>query len=638
MFDFFSRGFSRKDPHHRLTDLLTRAEQLLANKPPEAISVAYEARGLARAMPDETSEIRALLILGKAEYAGGNLKAALSHLEQAMAMALSPRQAAEVELLSGRAQRDLGEVEAASKHLICAIEICQAEGFSDIHADALNGLAGVQYTQGHYADALITLNKALEIIRFQDQPAQEAKVLNNIAQIFTRLGNYGAALEHLLQALSKIRLLPDRAHNEASYLLSIGTVHQKMGNLIEAQECFVQARSIGRVGGNFMVEAAALNNLANVCVLREEWNHALQHFKNAMAMAKTLGNKNFEVDNLDGLGQVLRIMGQHPEAIRAHQDALAIARAISDSEGVIEALLNLGRDYLEVNKTVQGLEATREALALAERQGRKEAEYQAHQLLSQTHKAMGNLEEALTHHEAYAQARDQVLKEQSLQRSQMFAAQYALESARRERSLMQQLWEESQTRIAERTAELEQTQLELLDCLATLSDGCTHPEHSFRVAEYAARIAVALGWASEQVELLRRATLLHDIGKVVIADNLLSKPHPLGPEATTQVQQHTTFGADLLSKGKMALMQMAQQIALSHHEHWDGQGHPLGLCCEQIPLTARIVAVADAYDALTHDRVYRRARSPEEARAEISAQIGKQFDPEVVLAALRVLS
>jgi putative two-component system response regulator len=138
------------------------------------------------------------------------------------------------------------------------------------------------------------------------------------------------------------------------------------------------------------------------------------------------------------------------------------------------------------------------------------------------------------------------------------------------------------------------------------------------------------------VELIRRAAPLHDVGKIAIPDGILLKPGRLTPDEFEVMKTHARIGAEILSGGKSALMTTAEAIARAHHERWDGGGYPDGLAGAAIPLVARIVAVADFYDALTSDRPYRAAWPRERVLAEIERGMGTHFDPLVASAFLRI--
>lgn len=209
------------------------------------------------------------------------------------------------------------------------------------------------------------------------------------------------------------------------------------------------------------------------------------------------------------------------------------------------------------------------------------------------------------------------------------------------RSLHLRLQEQNEVldeKVRERTAELEATQIEILERLALAAEYRDDDtgKHTQRVGESAAHIAEALGWAASDVELIRRAAPLHDVGKIAISDLILLKPAKLTPEEFESMKSHTKLGAQILSGGRFALLQLAEQIALTHHERWDGSGY-LGLREEAIPMAGRIVAVADVFDALTSDRPYKKAWPIHEAIEEIKRQSGRQFDPRVVEAFLKVV-
>jgi putative two-component system response regulator len=154
--------------------------------------------------------------------------------------------------------------------------------------------------------------------------------------------------------------------------------------------------------------------------------------------------------------------------------------------------------------------------------------------------------------------------------------------------------------------------------------------HTERVGAAAADIGMALGLCAAETRLLGEAAPLHDVGKLAISDAILLKPGSLTTAEYETMKTHTTLGARLLSGSNSPVLQAATVIAASHHERWDGTGYPAGLAGEAIPLEGRVTAVADVFDALTHDRPYKSAWTNEQAIAEIRRTSGTQFDPRVV--------
>ena len=189
-----------------------------------------------------------------------------------------------------------------------------------------------------------------------------------------------------------------------------------------------------------------------------------------------------------------------------------------------------------------------------------------------------------------------------------------------------------------RTAELKRGQLETLELLgrvAEVRDDATG-RHTKRVGRLSGLIAGELHLPPDQVELIMRAAPLHDLGKVAISDSVLLKTGSFEGDERESMRQHATVGAQLLEGARSDLLATARMIAVAHHERWDGQGYPFGLSGSAIPLPARIVAVADAFDALTHARPYKPAWPLCDALAEIEREREWQFDPQVVDALLRL--
>jgi HD-GYP domain-containing protein (c-di-GMP phosphodiesterase class II) len=152
--------------------------------------------------------------------------------------------------------------------------------------------------------------------------------------------------------------------------------------------------------------------------------------------------------------------------------------------------------------------------------------------------------------------------------------------------------------------------------------------HSDRVTEIAEAIARRLGWDGERLALLQVGGPLHDVGKLGVSEEVLAKPGRLDEGELEEIRAHPKLGARLLLR--VAAFRAAIPYVLFHHERWDGNGYPTGRAGEQIPLEARVLAVADAFDAMTSDRPYRRALDHDEAVAEVARCAGTQFDPEIV--------
>lgn len=182
------------------------------------------------------------------------------------------------------------------------------------------------------------------------------------------------------------------------------------------------------------------------------------------------------------------------------------------------------------------------------------------------------------------------------------------------------------------TMELRRREEEIIGCL-TLAAGYKDVEttaHAARMAHYCAILARRLGFDDDACRDIRLAAPMHDIGKVGIRDDILQKQDGLSPSERQHMNEHARIGGSILGGSSCDLLQLAAQIAKTHHERWDGTGYPSGLKGDEIPLVGRIAAVADVFDALTTERPYKAAWTMEQAFAYLRQEAGKQFDPRCV--------
>ena len=197
-----------------------------------------------------------------------------------------------------------------------------------------------------------------------------------------------------------------------------------------------------------------------------------------------------------------------------------------------------------------------------------------------------------------------------------------------------------ETQVVESSQELRQYQVEIIHRLARAAEYRDNETgmHVIRMSKLCERLARGLGLNDHECHLIRHASPMHDIGKIGIPDHILLKPGKLTREEWAVMKTHANIGALILSGSESEFLQMAEIIAGSHHERWDGSGYPRGLKGEEIPLMARIVTVCDVFDALTSDRPYKKAWSIEDTIAEMESQSGKLFDPHVLRVFIILLS
>ncbi len=195
-----------------------------------------------------------------------------------------------------------------------------------------------------------------------------------------------------------------------------------------------------------------------------------------------------------------------------------------------------------------------------------------------------------------------------------------------------------ESRVKERTYELQTAYEEVYHHLAKAGEYRDDDtgEHAGRVSKLSGQIAREYGLSEELASNIELASALHDLGKIGIPDSILLKPGKLTEEEYDVMKTHTTIGANVLHGTSSAILRLAQKIAISHHERWDGRGYPNGTSGEHIPIGGRIVAVADTFDAIVSKRPYKESKLPDEALQEILKCSGHQFDPSVVAAFERV--
>ncbi len=392
-----------------------------------------------------------------------------------------------------------------------------------------------------------------------------------------------------------------------------------------------------------VVQATSLLNLGTFCMEGEQYDEALAHLEEALSLSRKTGYRTGELSTLDSLGSYYERRGEPDRAARAHQQALDIG----DVEGELDARLHLGKLNMAAGTRGAAFEQLNAALELASQTRSPRHEADIHQALAEGYQEENQFEQALGHFIQLRKIEKDLFDAERDRQTRNLTLQFEVERARHDADVYKIRTEVEQEGrraaeqlVQERTSELARAQHEVVTRLAMAAEyrDDTTGEHTRRVGRASARIARALGWSEKRAGILGIAARLHDVGKIGIPDTVLLKPGKLDPDQFSQMQTHTLIGARILSGGRSELLRLAEEIALTHHERWDGQGYPRGLTAEQIPLSGRIVAVADVFDALTQVRPYKRAWTPLEAMREIIQQAGQHFDPHVVETALAVLT
>jgi putative two-component system response regulator len=350
-------------------------------------------------------------------------------------------------------------------------------------------------------------------------------------------------------------------------------------------------------------------------------------------------------DVLANLGEAYSSLHDPARAARCFDEALhiiderSIRGPMPTPTTVVNVRMARGKASLAEGDLARSEENLLRALEVAKQATLPAMELSAHELLAKVYRQLGRFEEALEHQEARFDLHQDLFNQGTDLRIKTLQIAHDTEHVRQQAEILRLRTSELEALVRGRTHELEEYQLEAFQRLAVLAEfrDTDTGEHTIRVGDMSADIAHHLNEDPEWCEMLRLAARLHDIGKVSVPDAILLKPGPLTADEFEIMKSHTTVGAQILSGSTSPLIQLGAVVALNHHERWDGTGYPGGLAGTNIPRCGRIVTVADVFDALTSERVYKHAWTPADALSYIIGARGSQFEPEVVDAFIAVI-
>jgi putative nucleotidyltransferase with HDIG domain len=556
-----------------LNRLIQLAEALFQTEPRQALVPASEAVELARVLSNEHALAQSLRWLGSSHYF-------------------------------------LSEYELALKYALEAVEI--AKRLEDLLTTSeCERICGLVYLdQGKLSEALERFEIALDLSQRIQNTVGISSALNNIAIIYRAFEENGLALEfhtrnlQLGQSTGDIRTIIRESN-------AMGLIHLEL----------------------------AESKLAEDPERDQELNIALDLFQQALEPARETQFRQAEIALLNNIGCVYMARHEPQKALEYFDKQLEIAQLFGDRKRFANGIVDSGRAHLELGNLNLAFDLIWEAHQAFEEVGAHDELAKTHKDLSAIFEARGNIALALEHFKQFHTLEATVKSDAAKQRTQTLAAKFDLEKSRLESEMYRIRTDELEVKVAERTQEVLDAQFEMLERLANAaefrdSDTGTHTK---RVGRIAAAVGKRLGMPSEDTQLLRSAAQLHDIGKIGIPDSILFKRGALTDQEWQIMKSHTTLGAKMLEGGKSRLLQMAEEIAMTHHERFDGTGYPVGLAGTAIPLTGRVVAVVDMYDALLSERPYKGAWSQADALFEIKRVAGTHFDPKVVQIFLDVI-
>jgi putative nucleotidyltransferase with HDIG domain len=490
-------------------------------------------------------------------------------------------------------------------------------------------------------------------------------------------GDWDAALSLYETALAERRTLGGAP--VAELLRKIGLVHYYRGDFDKAGTLFRQSKDVAAEEGLSEHLASAQNCLGIVHQALGQLELAETFYLEAQALAMKAGNKRLMVMIDQNLGTVASIRGDTVAALDRYQAALTCYRALDDDIGAARALNNIAMAHVDLKQYALAEEAFNSALMAAE--NRRDAETlgtlqlnradlylkqdrfddaracldQAFEIfgrlgstsgIGETYKAYGVLyrqsgklhlaDAHLSLVAELAQQADHPLLEAEAERESALVhleqgrKTDALKSLNRAHRLFEDLTARRELVDIDRQLDLlEKSYLLVVQAWGESIESQDHytAGHCARVADYTTRLASAVGFAGRDLNWIRMGAFLHDVGKARLPQGIIQKPSGLDNREWEEMRAHTTVGDQIVAE--LDFPYDLRPMVRSHHERWDGAGYPDGLSGEDIPLIARILCIADVFDALTTDRSYRSAFTQEEALGIMESEAGKMIDPEL---------
>jgi putative two-component system response regulator len=510
-------------------------------------------------------------------------------------------------------------------------------------AEALYRLAELSYASGLNNEAFAVALEARDLAHQCGAVKSEVNALNLIAAVQYQAANFSEALSSALAALELYRSTNERS-SEGLLLNSLAVIQHSLRDTDRAIVTYEAALMANKGQDRPDLDAITLANMAKVRADRHEDLLAVSLGESALELAK-IHSPEFVPEILARLAIAYVSLSALDRAASCLDEADGIlrdrtARRVALSPGSVVTVRTARGDlYVAQHLRDHALREWSDALDLAVQATMTEVALTLREKLANLCKEMGRFEAALVHQEARYALNEEMFSRGTDLRIRTLQIQHDTEAARQQSEILRLRTTDLEMLVAQRTDSMEMFLVESLLRVAGMaelrdSEAAAHP---VRVGNLAAELAAEMGESEEFVGRLRLAARLHDIGKVAVPDSVLLKPGALTPDEFDTIKTHTTMGAEMLKGSPSPVVQLAAELTLAHHERWDGSGYPSGRVGEHIPLSARIVTVADVYDALTSTRVYKNAWSSIDAINYVMAGQGTQFDPRVVHAFIAVM-
>ncbi len=509
------------------------------------------------------------------------------------------------------------------------------EVYSDARVEGLLLSAQFAYLSGQPFSGLEHASLAVECARRVNDAAALRKALTFHGILLADTGNIATAVEAYAEALELAESMHD-LRAETPVWVNLGSALTYAGQLNDAVSCFERVVSLaGSEPQLAPFGPPALANIANICLYLEDYAKGLRSIKASIESAGEPQGATARMNRAIAECSYTRLLLEVDSLERARERCELAKRFAHESKSErAELQASLAEGLCEVHAGLIDLGMSRLSQALDRARVLKSELRYALLAMVKAQEVAGKPDVALVYLRELMMHTKKTQQENALRHHRLHLENLARQQQEASEEVVMERHEQSlRGKLAEQVAqqELMRSRIEMLERLAVtaeLRDDSTG-EHSYRVGRLSSLLGQDFGCDDQTCFMLDLAARLHDIGKIGIPDGILLKPDRLSEAEREIMKTHTTVGAELLAQSEMPHMQMAEDIARFHHEWWDGSGYPNGIGGAAIPIAARITALSDVFDALTHRRPYKEPWPVARALEEIAYLKGHQFDPEL---------
>jgi HD-GYP domain-containing protein (c-di-GMP phosphodiesterase class II) len=488
-----------------------------------------------------------------------------------------------------------------------------------------------RYYNGDAYAALAPAAMAVRLAERHSDHLLRSKALKMLGVVQSETGEYPGAVSSLTAALAASRAAGDPVQ-EVEILSNLGLAHQHAGHFGAAVPCYERAVEVARSAKiPPLAPAIALNNIALACLNLRDFARGISAAEDAIEALGSPSDTWERTIRAQAESYYTRLLLEVRNLPLARERAKLARLFATGTNEIAELSAEMVQGLVETHDPISrdiGLSRLQQALNRS-RKGASSALRDALATIVRGYEAAGQPNAALIYlHEIVQLNRDSRVRN-VLQHHHLHLAKVGRDLDRQAQDALQEQREELRFKRLSMDALRECMQvLEKNTVAAELHDDETG-EHCYRVGALAKELAMKKGMDPEMCTLIDLSARLHDIGKLRVPDSILLKPGRFTPEERAIMEKHCEHGWELIGEGGLAQLFVAQEIALNHHERWDGNGYPNRRQGSMIPLAARVTALADVFDALTHRRCYKEAWSVDDALKEIASLRGKHFDPEL---------